>query len=67
MKEAVSKAVTFEDLNKMLTELLKAVKGLPASMDLTLKQALMRNYGEDNLEQLKIYNAWLQDIKKFML
>lgn len=65
VKEAVSKAVTFEDLNKMLAELLKEVKGLPVSMDLTLRQALMRNYGEGNLEQLKIYNAWLQDIKKF--
>lgn len=67
VKEAVSKAVTFEDLNKMLSELLKDVKDLPASMNLILKQALMRNYGEDNLEQLKIYNAWLQDIKKIML
>lgn len=64
VKEAVSKAVTFEDLNKMLTELLKEVKDLPASIDLTIKQALMRNYGEGNLEQLKIYNAWFQNLKE---
>lgn len=67
VKEAVSKAVTFEDLNKMFTELLKKVKDLPASMDLTIKQALMRNYGEGNLEQLKIYNAWFQNLKGTIL
>ena len=40
---------------------------IPEYMDLTLRQVMMRNYGELGTSQLKIYNAWLNDIKKAKL
>ena len=36
---------------------------IPDFMDLSMRQVLMRNYAEAGTSQLKIYNAWLQDIK----
>ena len=55
-----------------LTEKLKAfihnkVKDLPTTLDLSVCQSLMRDYsiGDDN--RLKIYSAWLKNIKKFII
>ena len=56
-------ASSFAELNILLSGLLKEEFNVPAHMDLTLRQMLMRNYGELGTSQLKIYNAWLNDIK----
>ena len=55
-----------------LTEKLKAfihnkVKNLPTTLDLSVCQSLMRDYsiGDDN--RLKIYSAWLKNIKYFII
>lgn len=56
-------ASSFGELNMLLTGLLKEEFDVPVYMDLTLRQILMRNYGEGGTSQLKIYNAWLNDIK----
>lgn len=62
--DIVSKASSFDELNRLLSNLINTYFGIPDYMDLTLRQILMRNYAEDGTSQLKIYNAWLQDIKK---
>ncbi len=62
--ENAAKATSFDELNKLLTNLIKSTVEVPDYMDLTLRQILMRNYAEVGTSQLKIYNAWIQDIKK---
>lgn len=64
VNEMATKAHSFDELNKLLSNLLKTTAEIPEYMDLTLRQALMRNYAEGGTSQLKIYNAWLQDVKK---
>ena len=61
------RAASFEELNRLLSELLNSMFSIPEYMDLTLRQVMMRNYGELGTSQLKIYNAWLNDIKKAKL
>lgn len=61
------RASSFEELNHLLSELLNNMFSVPEYMDLTLRQVMMRNYGELGTSQLKIYNAWLNDIKKTKL
>ena len=61
------RASSFEELNRLLSELLNSMFSIPEYMDLTLRQVMMRNYGELGTSQLKIYNAWLNDIKKAKL
>ena len=61
------RASSFEELNRLLSELLNNMFSIPEYMDLTLRQVMMRNYGELGTSQLKIYNAWLNDIKKAKL
>lgn len=62
--EYAAKAGSFDELNKLLINLVRNTADVPGFMDLTLMQAMMRNYAEGGSSQLKIYNAWLQDIKK---
>lgn len=62
--DIAAKASSFEELNKLLSALIKSTVNIPDYMDLSLRQVLMRNYAEKGTSQLKIYNAWLQDIKK---
>lgn len=62
--DMASKASSFEELNRLLSNLISTYKEVPEYMDLTLRQILMRNYAEGGTSQLKIYNAWLQNIKK---
>jgi len=62
--ELAAKANSFDELNSLLSILVKNTADIPNYMDLTIRQALMRNYAEGGTSQLKIYNAWLQDIKK---
>ena len=64
VNEMAAKAHSFDELNKLLSNLLKTTAEIPEYMDLTIRQALMRNYAEGGTSQLKIYNAWLQDVKK---
>ena len=61
--DIAAKATSFDELNKLLSNLLKNKVGVPDFMDLSMRQVLMRNYAEAGTSQLKIYNAWLQDIK----
>lgn len=61
------RASSFEELNYLLSEMLNSMFYIPEYMDLTLRQVMMRNYGELGTSQLKIYNAWLNDIKKAKL
>ena len=61
------RASSFEELNRLLSEMLNSMFYIPEYMDLTLRQVMMRNYGELGTSQLKIYNAWLNDIKKAKL
>lgn len=62
--DMASKASSFDELNRLLSNLISTYSEIPDYMDLTLRQILMRNYAEGGTSQLKIYNAWLQDIKK---
>ena len=63
VEDYAKRASSFAELNILLSGLLKEEFNVPAHMDLTLRQMLMRNYGELGTSQLKIYNAWLNDIK----
>lgn len=63
VEEYAKRASSFAELNILLSGLLKEEFNVPAHMDLTLRQVMMRNYGELGTSQLKIYNAWLNDIK----
>lgn len=63
VEDFAKRASSFAELNILLSGLLKEEFNVPAHMDLTLRQMLMRNYGELGTSQLKIYNAWLNDIK----
>jgi len=67
VEDYAKRASSFDELNRLLSELLDNTYGIPAHMDLTLRQIMMRNYGELGTSQLKIYNAWLNDIKKAKL
>lgn len=61
--EMAAKASSFEELNHLLSHLLKETANVPEPMELTVRQALMRNYAEGGLSELKVYNAWLQEIR----
>ena len=61
--DIATKATSFDELNRLLSNLLKNKVDIPDFMDLSMRQVLMRNYAEAGTSQLKIYNAWLQDIK----
>lgn len=63
VEDYAKRASSFAELNILLSGLLKEEFNVPTHMDLTLRQMLMRNYGELGTSQLKIYNAWLNDIK----
>lgn len=63
VEDYAKRASSFAELNILLSGLLKEEFNVPAHMDLTLRQVMMRNYGELGTSQLKIYNAWLNDIK----
>lgn len=68
VKDIAAKASSFDELNKLLSNLIKTtVPDVPDYMDLSLRQVFMRNYAEEGTSQLKIYNAWLQDIKKKLI
>lgn len=62
--ELAAKANSFDELNRLMSNLVKNTVSIPDYMELTIRQTLMRNYAEGGTTQLKIYNAWLQDIKK---
>ena len=64
VNEIAAKATSFDELNILLANLIRNIVDIPDFMDLSVRQALMRNYAEAGTSQLKIYNAWLQDIKK---
>lgn len=63
VEKYAAQASSFDELNKMLNELLTVKFDIPQTMGLTVRQALMRNFAEKGTSQLKIYNAWLTDIK----
>lgn len=63
IEDFVKRASSFDELNHLLSKLLNDAFATPVYMDLTLRQVMMRNYGELGTSQLKIYNAWLNDIK----
>ncbi|MBO5630816.1 MAG: ATP-binding protein, partial [Aeriscardovia sp.] len=66
-KEVLKITKMVQDFDE-LTEKLKAfihnkLKGLPSSLDMSVCQSIMRDYsiGDDN--RLKIYSAWLKNVK----
>lgn len=61
--DIAAKASSFDDLNVMLSKLIKEIVDIPDYMDLSIRQALMRNYAEAGESQLQVYNAWRKDIK----
>lgn len=63
VEDFAKQASSFDELNQLLSGMLYDEYNVPAYMDLTLRQVMMRNYGELGTSQLKIYNAWLNDIK----
>lgn len=63
VSEIAAKVASFDDLNTLLTNLITSIAAIPDFLDLSVRQALMRNYAETGTSQLKIYNAWMQDIK----
>lgn len=64
--EIATKASSFDELNNILTIMLEESQVVPEHMNLTLRQVLMRDYAERGTSELKIYNAWLNDIKNKM-
>ena len=64
--DIAAKASSFDELNSILTSLLSETQFVPDYMNLTLRQVLMRDYAERGTSELKIYNAWLNDIKSKM-
>ena len=64
--EIAAKASSFEELNTVLSNMIRETQVVPDYMNLTLRQVLMRDYAERGTSELKIYNAWLNDIKNKM-
>lgn len=64
VNDAADKAATFDDLNIMLDTYIHDVVNVPENLYLTIRQMLMRNYSTKGASQLKIYSAWLTDLKK---
>lgn len=62
--EYAEKANSFDELNHLMSALVRDDLKLPSYMSLALRQALLRDYSTLGLSQLKIYNAWMVDIKK---
>lgn len=63
VEDFAKRASSFDELNQLLSKLINEDFNIPSYMDLTLRQVMMRHYGEIGTSQLKIYNAWLNDIK----
>lgn len=64
VREFASKATSFAELDQLLTHFIRTTVNVPEYMELTLRQVLMRHYAEQGISQLRIYNSWLNDIKK---
>ena len=57
----------FESLTGGLKKLIKEkVSTIPAELELSICQSLMRDYSIGDANRLKIYNAWLQDTRSKM-
>lgn len=62
--EYAEKASSFDELDQLLTNIVKNSLKLPDYMDLALRQSWLRDYSTLGVSQLKIYNAWIANIKK---
>lgn len=66
-KETVEKLVVsaknFRDLNDSLSEYIHSKANVPPCLDLSIRQALMCNYGEGDQAREAIYSAWFKEIK----
>lgn len=57
----------FESLTEGLKKIIKEkVSTIPAELELSICQSLMRDYSIGDANRLKIYNAWLQDTRSKM-
>ena len=58
----------FESLTEGLKKIIKEkVCTIPAELELSICQSLMRDYSIGDANRLKIYNAWLQDTRSKMM
>lgn len=64
VEEFAEKASSFDELDQLLSNLIQRDLELPNYMDLALRQVLLRDYSTHGVAQLKVYNAWMINLKK---